>query len=70
MVNFHCIWHELALARGDSGDEINYNKDVETTLTSIHLEVLSVFPKEDKCFRFASNGIVKAPFISLPKGKK
>ena len=35
IVNFHCICHKLALACGDSGDQINYIKDVETTLTSI-----------------------------------
>jgi len=37
---------------------------------SEELKLHNYFPKEDKCFRFASNGIVKAPFISLPKGKK
>ena len=35
IVNFHCTCHKLALACGDSGDQINYIKDVETTLTSI-----------------------------------
>ena len=35
IVNFHCICHKLVLACGDSGDQINYIKDVETTLTSI-----------------------------------
>ena len=35
IVNFHCICHKRALACGDSGDEINNIKDVETALTSI-----------------------------------
>lgn len=35
IVNFHCICHKRALACGDSGDQINYIKDVETALTSI-----------------------------------
>ena len=62
IVNFHCICHKLALACEDSGDQINYIKDVETTLTSI-CAVLSEFPKEDQCFRFHSNAIIKALFI-------
>ena len=33
IVNFHCICHKLGLACGDNGDQINYIKDVETTLT-------------------------------------
>ena len=67
IVNFHCICHKLALACEDSGDQINYIKDVETTLTSI-CAVLSEFPKEDQCFRFHSNATIKAPFIC--KGKQ
>ena len=62
IVNLHCICHKLALMCGDSGDQINYIKDVETTLTSI-CTVLLEFPKEDQCFRFHSNVIIKAPFI-------
>lgn len=49
IVNFHCKCHKLAVACEDSGDQINYIKDVETTLTSI-CAVLSEFPKRTNAF--------------------
>jgi len=67
IVNFHCICHKLALACGDSGDQINYIKDVETTLTSIW-KFFQYSPKRTNVFVLIQMQLSK---LNLPdQGKK